>query len=339
MCKHHFFILKIKTTIKVLLLLLILLMATSSHAEIDWMSATLDNDSFVGNDNGYSNGLNISFYDVGSNSTELPSHDFWVWPLMWSIPKDNVLGAVNSYTFGQTMITPSDIEIEDPDEDELPYSALLYLTNNYISITSSYTDSARTIVGVVGPVALGEETQTNVHKIIGSAEPLGWDTQIENEIVFQFSRTRLWRTWVGLSDTADLLTFSGAEIGTIQSAIITGLFVRYGRDLESSYATTIFNTSRISNPTATSKGWYVYSGIQIGYAFNNIFTDGNTFRDSRSIDYDHESLGITMGLAYSWENFSLTFAVSDANIIQSGDQDEALENLTQYGTLTIAWRM
>ncbi len=38
------------------------------------------------------------------------------------------------------------------------------------------------------------------------------------------------------------------------------------------------------------------------------------------------------------ENWSLTFAITDANILNRGDE-EALENLTQFGTLTLAWRL
>ena len=324
--------------VKVSILFLSLFRSISLYAEIDWVSVTLDNDLFVGNDNGYTNGLYVSFYDVGDTSSQIPEHDFWVTPLIWSMPKNQAVGAVNAYMIGQTMSTPSDINIVIPDENELPYSALLALTNSYVAITPTYADRVSTTIGMVGPAALGEEAQTFIHKIIGGDEPQGWDTQLENELVFQLSRERTWRSWTSDSGDFDFLTNAGLSLGTIQSSINTGMTIRYGRDLASSYATTLLNSSRTTNPSAVNGGWYIYAGLQAGYVFNQIFTDGNTFRDSRSIDYDHEFIGLTAGFAYSWQNFSLTFAVNDSNLLQTGSSEKTLENLTQYGTITFAWR-
>ncbi len=80
------------------------------------------------------------------------------------------------------------------------------------------------------------------------------------------------------------------------------------------------------------------AGAKFGYTFNQIFTDGNKFRDAASIDYNRESLGLGLGFAWSWQNYSLTFAINERNILQSSDTDEALEDLTQFGTLTYSWR-
>ena len=42
-------------------------------------------------------------------------------------------------------------------------------------------------VGVVGEWSFAEDSQKAVHEIIDSEEPLGWDTQTDNETVFKFS--------------------------------------------------------------------------------------------------------------------------------------------------------
>lgn len=313
-------------------------MSVGVAAEIDWVSLTVDNDVLVGNDSGYTNGIYLSVYDVGFEVEALPESDFWVWPLLWSIPEGRVLGGVNAYTVGQAMNTPSDITVAVPDEDDLPYSALLFLNNSYLVANDRYADKISTTIGIVGPAAFGEETQKFVHELIDSDEPKGWDTQLENELVFQLSRARIVRSWVSGSGNADLLSSADLRLGTIESSVNGGLMLRYGRGLVDSFATPLFNDSRTSNPAAIEGGWYIYAGAEAGYMFNQIFTDGNTFRDSRSIDYDRESIGVTMGIAYSWQNCSLTFAVNDLNIIQSGDESEELEDLTRFGTLTFAWR-
>jgi lipid A 3-O-deacylase len=77
----------------------------------------------------------------------------------------------------------------------------------------------------------------------------------------------------------------------------------------------------------------VFAGAGARYTFNQIFLDGNTWHDSRSIDYDPEQVAVSIGLAYSWENLSMTFAINDLNVI--GDEDKNVDQYTQYGTLTL----
>ena len=317
----------------------LLIFPLSTMAEFDWASVTLDNDSFIQTDNGYTNGLYVSLFETGRKTQTTPSPDFWVAPLAWSLPKTEAREAINAYMIGQAMTTPSDITIENPGENEIPYSALLALTNSYVTYNASVADQISTTVGIIGPAAQGEEVQKLIHRLVGSDEPKGWDTQLENELVFQFSRARAWRSWVSDSNDLDMILNSEISLGTIISGIGGGTVLRYGKGLAESYVTTLFNNSRMINPSAINRGWYLYTRIQAGYLFNQIFTDGNTFRDSRSIDYDHEFIELSVGFAYSWDNYSLSFAVTDMNILQSGAEEETLENLTEYGTLTVAWRL
>ena len=324
---------------KTWLLCAYLFLPLHAHAQFDWVAVTLDNDSFVNTDDGYTNGLYISLFETGESSQSTPSHDFWITPFMWSMPKAEEREAVNAYMIGQTMITPSDISIANPGENEIPYSALLGMTNSFVTYSPTVADQVSASIGIVGPAAFGEEVQTAVHDLIGATDPQGWDTQLENEVVFQFSRARTWRTWTSNSQNFDLLLNSEITMGTIRSDINSGAVLRYGRGLEESYVTTMFANSRMLNPSAINYGKYVYFRVQTGYLFNQIFTDGNTFRDSRSVDYEHEFIELSVGLAWSWKNYSVSFAVSDANILQSGVEEETLKNLTQYGTLTFAWRL
>ncbi len=326
-------------------LMLMALSMNTSHAEtdsswdwdMDWVSGTLDNDLFLGNDNGYTNGVFISAYDTGiAEHQPAPSH--FVWPLLWSLPEKSVNAAVNAYSVGQVMMTPDDITVEVPAENQLPYSGLLFFSTTYLAIDDEHADKLASTFGIIGPATGAKAAQKTVHKLIGSDDPKGWDTQLKNEFVFQFSRGRLWRTWVSDNQHYDLLLSSEAGLGTLSSYAETGMVVRYGRGLNRSYASALLNNSRTTNPVAIDNGWYVYAGVTAGYTFNQIYTDGNTYRDSRSIDYDHERLGVTAGLAYSWQRFSITLALSDANILDTRSEEE-LEDLTQYGSLSIAWKL
>src|SRR3546814_20979967 len=86
-------------------------------------------------------------------------------------------------------------------------------------------------IGVVGPAALGEETQNTYHRISGVDESNGWDNQIENEpgIVLSYERT-----WRGLwqSDTGkfgiDLTPYLGGSLGTVYTYAAPGAALRFG---------------------------------------------------------------------------------------------------------------
>lgn len=311
------------------------------HADIDWLSFNIDNDIFVGEDSGYTNGAFFSAYDVSPREEgqgKLPEAGLLLWPLKWSLSDSAPDATANTYTLGQVMNTPADLFLENPPEDDLPYSGLLFFNTTHLNINSRYADKLSTTIGIVGPSSGAEIMQKGIHEITGSREPKGWDTQLRDELVFQLARGRIWRTWVSDKGNWDFLLSVEGSIGTISSAVSSGAMLRYGRDLASSYASPLLGSSRTSNPAAINGGWYLYGGLITNYIFNIIFMDGNTFKDSRSIDYDRFQLGFSVGLAYSWQKISLTFAVNDSSIIEDSS-DEQLEDLARYGTLTLAWRL
>lgn len=75
---------------------------------------------------------------------------------------------------------------------------------------------------------------------------------------------------------------------------------------------------------------YTITGIAVRYLLHQVFTDGDTYRDSASVEYDHSQVAVTGGFAYSWQNRSVTIAVQDFSVFE-----EQLEGLARYGTLTV----
>ncbi|HBF06639.1 MAG: lipid A deacylase LpxR family protein [Pseudomonadota bacterium] len=307
--------------------------------EKHWITGTLDNDLFVGNDSGYTNGLYLSYFKAHSADQSPLQPDIFVKPLLWMLPDTKPTATVNVYSYGQTMATPSDITIEEPPLDEVPYSAALMLTNTFVEVHGSRADSVRTAFGFVGPIAGGETAQKVVHKIIGSPEPKGWHTQLGNEFIFQFSRGSIWRNWSSSNDHMDILTFAEGSLGTLESSVIGGAYFRYGRNLAPSFMIPLLNRSRATNPGSIANGWNIFAGLDAGYTFNLIYLDGNTFKNSRSIDYKHEQLGYTFGFAYSWSHMGISFAVSDLSVLTNERTKDSMKNMTQFGTLTLAFQL
>ncbi|MCP4769665.1 MAG: lipid A deacylase LpxR family protein [Gammaproteobacteria bacterium] len=328
--------------IKRILILGLMLSAIASapplRAEADWSSLTIDNDIFIGNDSGYSNGIFYSWYDTPVNNKPAPG--FLARAMLWSLADHGpAVSEVSTKTIGQFIVTPEDITLEDPPRppEDLPYGGLLFYTDGWIQSYERHAAKIGVTIGIVGEYSLAEQSQTFVHKITGSDEPEGWDTQLNDEIVFKFSRSQVWRSWASSNGHSDLLLGGDAALGTISSSLGATAMFRYGRQLHRNFATTLLVTDRTANPVATQSGWYLYAATNARYLANNIFLDGNTFDNDgqEPMNYDNEMIGITLGMAYAWESFSLTFAFGDLNVIK--DDDEA-EEFTEFGTLTLAWK-
>jgi lipid A 3-O-deacylase len=274
---------------------------------------------------------------------EKASPGFLARAMTWSLPASGSSATGFAIkTIGQTMITPDDIE-EDPPilpPDDLPYGGLLFYSDTFVQIQPTYADKISVTIGVVGEPSLAEDAQKFVHDVISSEEPCCWDEQLDDEVVFQVSRGRVWKTWAADSGNADFLLSADLQLGTISSSVGAGFMVRYGAGLKQSYATALLAASRTINPVATQNGWYVFAGARSSYIGNQIFLDGSKSYDDdfEEIEYEENQVSVTMGLAYSWKDFSFTFAMNDLNVNEDSDNDSA-EEFSEYGTLTAAWKL
>jgi len=310
-------------------------------AEVEWISVTMDNDAFIGNDNGYTNGIYVSWFDGPEGEKAEPG--FLARAMLWSLPDGGSSATdFDIKTIGQTMSTPDDIE-EDPPilpPDSLPYAGLLFYTDTFMRIQETHADKISVTIGIVGEYSFAEETQKFVHDVISSDEPCCWDSQLDDEVVFQLSRGRVWKTWVSDSGNADFLLSADAQLGTISTNVSAGFMIRYGAQLRQSYAMALLVNSRTINPVATQAGWYLFAGARAGYYDSQIFLDGSRSYDDdfEEIEYGEDPISVTAGLAYSWKDLSLTFAMNNLNVNTDNDHDPE-EEFSEYGTFTLAWKL
>ncbi len=319
--------------LKILLLVLTAANVTAIRAE-SWRSFTLDNDLFVGQDDGYTNGIYLSQYTAGIRGKS-PGAGVMLAPLLRFIDFETPLFSVNLYTLGQTMVTPEDITREVPDPADVPYSGLLFLSNTYIHAQADKAVKYGVAIGVIGPASGAEQSQKWVHEVTGSDEPKGWDHQLHNELVFQFEPGIIRRMWLRPDkQDMDAVLLADVALGTVQTSISTSLFIRTGSGLQYTYVTPALRSTRSSNPIAIGDGWFTYAGLNARYLFRQIFVDGNTYRDSPSIELDHTQVSLSVGLTYAWQAFSMSIAIEDAYVF-----DDKPETLPRYGSVTFAWKL
>ena len=166
---------------------------------------------------------------------------------------------------------------------------------------SSYTDTVYNTLelqlGVVGPAALGEQAQNNVHDFLGIDRAFGWDEQLGNELGINLVANRMWRVNYPFDEerprglAVGLVPQVTASVGNVQTYGSAGVMVRVGRDLYADFGPPRQRPSVAGSdfvqPATDRWGWYLFAGVDGRIVGRDIFLDGNTFQDSRSVDKKH----------------------------------------------------
>ncbi|NJC87115.1 MAG: lipid A deacylase LpxR family protein [Desulfuromonas sp.] len=295
------------------LLLLILFAPVRAEAEESTKSGTLsfvlENDLFYNIDRHYTSGVRLVW--VPDRAAATPR---WAMKAAGWVPWFPAEGTVRpGYALGQSMFTPSDITIADPPPGERPYAGWLYGTIGLGVESGRQLDQFGITFGMVGPASLAEESQKSVHKTIDSDEPKGWDTQLKNEPGLVLTYQRSWRELAAKTFLKNEIDFSphvGGALGNVFTYANAGLTMRYGRRLPNDYGPPriqpgLPGTSDFS-PTSDF-GWYLFAGVDGRVVARNIFLDGNTFRDSRSVDKYPLVGDLQFGLVLDWPSARLSY--------------------------------
>ena len=196
------------------------------------------------------------------------------------------------YSLGQSIFTPDDIRTSTLISEDRPYAGWLYAGIGLVSVTGDRLDNLELDIGVIGPASFAEDVQKTWHGWFAFQRPNGWDNQLENELGILLSYERKWRRWVrfkALGLDSDVTPHVGINLGNVLTQGAVGFTVRIGGDLSRhyDYGPPRIRPSLPGSDFFVSDGglsWYVFFGVEGRGVLHNIFLDGNTFRDSHSVD-------------------------------------------------------
>lgn len=304
-------------------------------------SATYENDVFAGTDRGYTNGVLFQYISaedqvpdflepVQDNLSWLTGADKWHW----------------SIGLGQNMYTPQDLTDPDPPLDDRPYAGFLYASIGLIADDNrpdvGILDVFQLDIGVAGPASLAEKTQVFVHDLIDTTDPLGWDTQIENEVAFRLLYERIWKTGSDKNDipliglSYDITPHLGGALGTAETYAGAGIGFRIGDDLEDDYGPPRVRPALGGPGFFVDKdgfSWYVFSGIAGRAVARDMFVEGNLFQDSRGADLEHFQADFQSGVAI--QVFRTEFAFT---YVVRSPQFKGQEHFSKFGSLNARFR-
>jgi lipid A 3-O-deacylase len=249
------------------------------------LTLTIENDFFALTDRNYTNGISLHYAFAPSDT---PALSYWIGERLLGAGPDAYVRA--GFAIGHTIYTPEDTDANPPPPDQHPYAAYLFLRGTLLVDHGSMADSVALDLGIVGPAAGGEWVQNNFHDLINDDPSRGWDSQIGNEPIINLTASRRWRVPLigdeeGLGfDTVPMISGS---LGNFRTEAAAGAIVRFGYDLAADYGPlrvqpSLYAGSLAGGPTPFS--WYVYLGAAGHAVAHDITLDGNTFKDSASVD-------------------------------------------------------
>jgi len=302
-----------------------------------YINMTLENDLFgKGTDQNYTNGIRIGWFEPGRKPPGITERFDGFIPFLDVNETTSV-----TYSLGHNLYTPDDIESKAQDPDDRPWAAFAYASMGMVTLDESYLDEYEITLGVVGPLALGEPIQKTVHDIIGSPEPNGWDNQLKNEPGLILSWQRRWPVSLKKDFAGSYLSLAphvGLTAGNIYTYANAGAAFKVssagGRwaDKPLMVQPSIPGTGFF--PRAKRIYWEMFLAFEARAVARNIFLDGNTFRDSHSVDRKPLVGDVSAGFTATWRRLRLGYTLVYRTREFAGQDEPAL-----FGAVNIGYVM
>ncbi|MCU0793032.1 MAG: lipid A deacylase LpxR family protein [Opitutaceae bacterium] len=285
-------------------------------------TAYTENDKyFAGTDQAYTNGLKFSYLsgnlaDLRDDSVAAPARLF-ARALGSLVPEGLAYRA--GLSFGQNIYTPVDTETTAFQPDDRPYAGWLYAGVAVHVIRPA--DEARAYarldifelnLGVVGPSALGEEFQNGFHDIINVARANGWKHQLRDEpgVNLVYERRHRYSTASARDGWgADFIPHAGLSLGNVFTYANAGAELRAGWRLPADFGSNLIRPSGDSAAEGRPRpGVFLFGAFDARAVARDITLDGNTFKDSPSIDKEPLVADLYAGIGFATPYLQIRYA-------------------------------
>jgi hypothetical protein len=290
-----------------------------------------DNDSYLfqGSDRYYTDGIFIYFRKAlkisNDTSTKLAN---------------KVLG----FEAGQKLFNPytGNIKIEGYDRPQVidrPFAAYLYVGSTLNLLYNNESNlKIGAQIGVIGPNALGKQTQDFVHDNFGFYHPNGWEYQINNELQlnlsFEYNQLILRRGWFDASFT------SYANLGNGFTGAGIGPLLRIGNlnQLFNSISTASVSTQNTKIKPLQKNELFFYYKPLINYVIYDATIQGGLFDNGGGLEVTKtiEPFVVSqkIGLAFNTNRF-----IFDTAVIFHTKDDKEMTYSQQWLSISLMYRL
>jgi hypothetical protein len=327
-------------------------LAATLPDEAPWtFNLYMENDLFSNTDRNYTNGVRLSW--VSPDLTDYrddPRLPDWVGDFNRQFDRllDFRQGESRNLVIsvGQLIYTPEDNEAQQLIEDDRPYAGYLYTTFGYHARRRNRLDSVEVNLGWVGPSALGEQTQDLIHDLRNIETFAGWDNQLRDEPTIQLvyeTKHRLFKHRLPGNLEHDFISHGGGALGNVGTYLNGGGEYRLGWDLPDDFGTSAIRPAgdnsapgkrdpRLRAREATLYGFHVFLSLDARLVLRDIFLDGNTWKDSHSVDKEPVVVDAAIGFSFLVGAWKLSYA----QVVRTREFEEQPHH-HEYGSVSISY--
>jgi len=285
------------------------------------VSLRIDNDLFANQDEGYTSGVMLSM--VSPNLRDyvddpcLPAPARWLNTYLARLQPEGFDQQNMVVHVAQGIFTPGDPERTDLIEDDRPYAGALLVSFGYNARKDNRLRTTQLTVGVVGPASLAESTQGLIHDLTGSREFQGWEHQLHDEPVLNLVHEQSLRSPVvpvAGSLEFDAISHWGGAFGNLLTQVNGGFELRLGQRLPDDFGSSpVRPAGNNTAPPVDSRrtrgwAWHGFLAADVRHVLRDITQDGNTFRNSHSVDKEPWVAEAAIGVAVTRGRSKLAFA-------------------------------
>ncbi|MBN2284711.1 MAG: lipid A deacylase LpxR family protein, partial [Deltaproteobacteria bacterium] len=249
-----------------------------------------------------------------------------------------------SISLGQNIYTPEDISRTDLVKDDRPYAGIAYLAVGLHSRNEQVMNTFEIDAGIVGRHSYAEDFQMLIHQWIEEKEPRGWKHQLHDEPVVNLFFERKWKLFKKSRGGfgCDLIPHLGFGAGNMFVGADAGSEVRFGWNLPNDFGTFLIRPGSDSNAPIDSSdprfldffhrfGIHLFFAVDGRAVLRNILLDGNTFRDSHSVDKEYFVADLVGGAGMILDRFKITYAY-----VYQTKEFKTQEDPQTYGSISVS---
>ena len=296
-------------------IILFFLIALSAHGnEEEWnpfrFNLYFENDIFAATDHQYTSGVEFNLiYHVEDPSS-------LVYGLLFLD-----YGKVDTYisfSLVNQIFTPLDINKTELIVDDRPYAGWTFFEAGIHKSSKDHLRSMYLQVGIIGPAAKGEEIQNAIHRMTDSDPARGWDNQLGNELGINLRYVHKWRFMPPeiIGTESAFIPYVEADFGNISIQATAGIAMRFGWNIPKDYGVSTVDTGGEDGipiydefAAMRKQRWsfsFNLSGAVSGVV-RDIFLDGNTFKESHSVEKEPFVGYLGFGFSARYANFMVEF--------------------------------
>lgn len=199
----------------------------------------------MGKDSGFTSGWSLQKYSsLAKNWSNLEGTPDFVGHWGAQIPSlsDKKSFKRAGITLGQILQTPTDLSRSNLIEEDVPYAGVLTIQATWYAFNNEQFHGFQTTLGMVGPMSLAEQTQKVLHKQLGNDDPKGWDNQLTNVLLLNFSymtKKKLWQSGNLSGQSYDASASGSIVLGNMFTQALTSVELRYGHNMPGGFVNTL----------------------------------------------------------------------------------------------------